>query len=83
MNIYMVVNLMSILTTIHLCTSSHHDAMGQRLVASLANYDFRIFYKIGKTNVEADALSHIPRSEHTVIDTSTIKAIITAVPHTD
>ena len=36
------------------------DATGQRWVASLANYNFKIFYKSGKFNVEADALSHIP-----------------------
>ena len=36
------------------------DATGQRWVASLANYNFKIFYKSGKLNVEADDLSHIP-----------------------
>ena len=36
------------------------DATGQRWVTSLANYNFKIFYKSGKWNVEADALSHIP-----------------------
>ena len=33
---------------------------GQRWVASLANHDFKIFYKSGKVNVDANALSHIP-----------------------
>ena len=33
------------------------DATGQRWVASLANYNFKIFYRSGKLNVEADALS--------------------------
>ena len=33
--------------------------------------------------MEADALSCIPRSEHTMIDTPTVKAIINVVPHTD
>ena len=59
------------------------DATGQRWVASLANYDFRIFYKSGKTNIEVDALSHIPRDGHSLIDTPTVKAIMTAVPPTD
>ena len=36
------------------------DATGQRWVASLANYNFKIFYKSGKLNVEVDALSCIP-----------------------
>ena len=41
-------------------TTAKLDATGQRWVASLANYDFKIFYKSGKLNVEADALLHIP-----------------------
>ena len=57
--------------------------MGQRWVASLANYNFRIFYKIGKTNVEADALSHILRSKHLVMNAITVKAIIDVVPYID
>ena len=43
----------------------------------------RIFYKSGKTNVEADTLSRIPRDGHALINTPTIKAIMTAVPSTD
>ena len=67
----------------YILTSTKLDTTGQRWVASLANYDFRIFYKTGKTKVEADALSSIPRSEHTIIDVPTVKAIINVVPHTD
>ena len=33
--------------------------MGHRWIAGLANYDFHIHYKSGKSNVEADALSRI------------------------
>ena len=44
----------------YILTSAKLDATGQRWVASLANYDFRIFYKSGKTNIEADAHSQIP-----------------------
>ena len=67
----------------YILTPAKLDATSQRWVASLANYDFRIFYKSGKTNIEADALSHIPRDGHALIDTPTIKAIMTAVPSTD
>ena len=67
----------------YILTSTKLDATGQRWVAFLTNYDFRIFYKTSKTNVEADALSHIPRSEHTMIDVPTVKAIINVVPHTN
>ena len=44
----------------YILTTAKLDATGQRWVASLANYNFKIFYKSGKLNVEADALSHIP-----------------------
>ena len=45
----------------YILTTAKLDATGQRWVASLANYNFEIFYKSGKLNVEADALSCIPR----------------------
>ena len=67
----------------YILTSAKLDATGQRWVASLANYDFRIFYKSGKTNVEADALSRIPQDNHTILDTPTVKAIMNVVPYTD
>ena len=43
------------------------DATGQRWVASLANYNFKIFYQSGKQNVEADALSRIQWDDPLVI----------------
>ena len=36
-------------------TTAKLDATGQRLVASLANYNFKIFYRSGKLSLEADA----------------------------
>ena len=45
------------------------DATGQRWVASLANYNFKIFYRSGKQNVEADALSRIQWDDPLVIKT--------------
>ena len=44
----------------YILTTTKLDATGQRWVASLANYNFMIFYRSGKCNVEADALSRIP-----------------------
>ena len=41
-------------------TSAKLDATGQRWVANLANYNFKIFYRSGKSNIDADALSRIP-----------------------
>ena len=44
----------------YILTTAKLDATGQRWVASLANYNFKIFYRSGKHNVEADVLSRIP-----------------------
>ena len=44
----------------YILTTARLDATGQRWDASLANYSFKIFYRSGKCNVEADALSRIP-----------------------
>ena len=44
----------------YILTTAKLDATRQRWVASLANYNFKIFYRSGKLNVEADALSKIP-----------------------
>ena len=44
----------------YIWTTATLDVTGQRWVASLANYNFKIFYRSGKLNVEADALSRIP-----------------------
>ena len=65
----------------YILTSAKLDATGQRWVASLANYDFQIFYKSGKTNIEADALSRIPRDGHTMLDKPTVKAFMSAIPY--
>ena len=48
----------------YILTTAKLDATGQRWVANLANYNFKIFYKSGKVNVEADALSHTPWESH-------------------
>ena len=42
----------------YILTTAKLDATGQRWVASLANYNFKIFYKSGKLNVEADAFTN-------------------------
>ena len=43
----------------YVLTSAKLDAMEQRWIASLANYDFKIFYRSGRLNVDADSLSRI------------------------
>ena len=44
----------------YILTTAKLDTIGQRWVASLANYNFKIFYRGVKLNVKADALSQIP-----------------------
>ena len=44
----------------YILTTAKLDATGQRWVASLANYNCKIFYRSGKLNVEAEDLSQIP-----------------------
>ena len=57
-------------------TTAKLDATGQQWVASLANYDLKLFYKNGQTNIEADALLRIPWN--TEIDRDLVKTIILA-----
>ena len=51
----------------YILTTAKLDTTGQRWVASLANYNFEIFYRSGKLNVETDALPRIPW-ENTQVD---------------
>ena len=54
-NVYTDNNLLT-----YVLTTAKLDATGQRWIASLANYDFKIFYHSGKLNLDADSLSRIP-----------------------
>ena len=44
----------------YVLTTAKLDATGQRWIASLANYNFKIHYRNGKSYIDADALSRIP-----------------------
>ena len=44
----------------YILTTAKLDTTRQRWVASLANYNFKIFYRNGKLNIEVDAISQIP-----------------------
>ena len=55
------------------------DAMGHRWIAGLANYNFHVHYKSGKSNKEADALSRIDwEKDDKTIPADSIQAIVTA-----
>ena len=63
----------------YMLTTAKLDAIGHRWIASLANYNFHIHYKSGKSNVEADALSRIDWEKSVeAIKANTIQAIIAA-----
>ena len=66
----------------YILTTAKLDATGQRWVAALSIYDFQIFYRSGKSNKNADALSRIPweqtdtdKSEK--MDAIMVKAVMT------
>ena len=67
----------------YVCTSAKLDATGQRWIAKLASYTFQLYYKSGKTNVEADALSRIDHDDYLPISPEVVKAITTAVQLND
>ena len=57
----------------YVLTSAKLDAMGQRWIASLANYDFKIFYWSGHLNVDVDSLSRIPWDMEQTYDIDTFR----------
>ena len=66
----------------YILTSAKLDVTSQRWVAALSLYNFQIYYRSGKTNTNADALSRIPweRVENTEVikmDAVTVKATMT------
>ena len=66
-------------------SSTKLDATAQQLVASLATYNFKIFYRSGKQSVEADALSRIEWSNNDVAATPEqgciLKSLLPLVPN--
>ena len=44
----------------YVLTTAKLDATGQRWIANLANYNFKIFYHSGKLKIDGDSLSRIP-----------------------
>ena len=60
----------------YVLTTAKLDAMGQRWVASLANYNFTIQYCSGKQNIDVDALSRIPWDIESMNDPVLIKSTL-------
>ena len=63
----------------YVLTTAKLDVMGHRWITGLANYNFHIHYKSGKSNVEADALSRIDWDKcDESIQADSIQAIVEA-----
>ena len=64
----------------YVLTSAKLDVMGQSWIASLPNYDFKIFYQSRHLNVDADSLSRIlwdmEKTYDTPLDTVLVKSAI-------
>ena len=58
----------------YVLTTAKLDAIGQRWVTSLANYNFTTTYHSGKHNINADALSRVPWSMATTDQPLQIKS---------
>ena len=67
----------------YILSSAKLDTCRQRWVTPLVNYDFRLFYKVGKTNIEADALGRIPREGYYELESPVVKALLKASQETD
>ena len=74
----------------YVLTTAKLDVTGQRWIANLANYNFKVHYRSGKSNIDADALSRIPwevvKTDHVQVGPivkSTVLAYQTAIrmPH--
>ena len=67
----------------YILTTAKLDATGHRWVAALSNYTFRISYKPGRNNTDADALSRIQWPEAVDISSQTVQAVCEGVqaPH--
>ena len=65
----------------YILTSAKLDATGHRWVAALALYDFKLYYKAGRLNQAADALSRIEwgrgsEQDYEVMEEAVVKAIL-------
>ena len=62
----------------YVLTTAKLDAMGHRCIAGLSNYNFHIYYKSGKSKVEAGALCMIDgKKGDETIQADSIQAIVT------
>ncbi|MCG8094292.1 MAG: DDE-type integrase/transposase/recombinase [Candidatus Thiodiazotropha endolucinida] len=63
----------------YVLTTAKLDATGHRWLAALSSYNFKLIYRSGKKNQDADALSRLPSTDKGVLFNDAIKAICQAV----
>ena len=63
----------------YVLTTAKLDATGHRWLASLSNYNFKLLYRSGRNNQDADALSRLPSAGKGVLFNDAIKAICQSV----
>ena len=63
----------------YVLTTAKLDATGHRWLASLSNYNFKLLYRSGRKNQDADALSRLPSTDKEVLFNDAIKAICQSV----
>lgn len=59
----------------YVTTTAKLDATTHRWLASLSNYEFKIVYRSGKMNADADGLSRRPQSNHQELFHDVVRAI--------
>lgn len=68
---------------VYVLTSAKLDAVGQRWLASLADYNFSIHYRTRTSNIDADAMSRLPgllgNKQVQEIDQESVKAVCNCV----
>ena len=60
----------------YVSTAAKLDATGQRWVAALAMYNFKIYYRSGKSNINADALLQIPWETAEIMDSKILEPYV-------
>ena len=63
----------------YVLTTAKLDATGHRWLASLSNYNFKLLYRSGRKNQDADAMSRLPSTDKEVLFNDAIKAICQSV----
>ena len=60
----------------YVLTTAKLDATGQRWVAALAMYNFKIYYRSGKSNANTDTLSRIPWETSEIMDSKILEPYV-------